>query len=118
MRGKAERSGFEPTRRLDTAYAISSRAPSANSDTSPGRGGKFTKSLSPNRPVVPPPLQGYASGMDEAVVRPAWWEPGAVCLLDQRRLPQERATVRCISVAEVADAIRQMVVRGAPAIGV
>ena len=27
--------GFEPTRRLNTAYAISSRAPSANSDTSP-----------------------------------------------------------------------------------
>jgi hypothetical protein len=33
---KAERVGFEPTRRLNTAYAISSRAPSANSDTSPG----------------------------------------------------------------------------------
>ena len=28
--------GFEPTRRLNTAYAISNRAPSANSDTSPG----------------------------------------------------------------------------------
>ena len=27
--------GFEPTRRLNTAYAISNRAPSANSDTSP-----------------------------------------------------------------------------------
>src|SRR5215218_4218460 len=34
---KAERVGFEPTRRLNTAYAISNRAPSANSDTSPGR---------------------------------------------------------------------------------
>ncbi len=33
--GKAEREGFEPSRRLDTAYAISNRAPSANSDTSP-----------------------------------------------------------------------------------
>jgi hypothetical protein len=33
--GKAERVGFEPTRRLNTAYAISNRAPSANSDTSP-----------------------------------------------------------------------------------
>jgi hypothetical protein len=37
MAGKAERVGFEPTRRLNTAYAISNRAPSANSDTSPGR---------------------------------------------------------------------------------
>jgi hypothetical protein len=36
MTRKAERVGFEPTRRLNTAYAISSRAPSANSDTSPG----------------------------------------------------------------------------------
>ena len=34
-KGKAERVGFEPTRRLQTVYAISSRAPSANSDTSP-----------------------------------------------------------------------------------
>jgi hypothetical protein len=33
---EAERVGFEPTRRLNTAYAISNRAPSANSDTSPG----------------------------------------------------------------------------------
>ena len=33
---RAEREGFEPSRRLDTAYAISNRAPSANSDTSPG----------------------------------------------------------------------------------
>jgi methylthioribose-1-phosphate isomerase len=56
--------------------------------------------------------------MEEVSVRTVWWEPGVVCLLDQRRLPQERATVRCISVAEVAGAIRQMVVRGAPAIGV
>ena len=32
---KAERVGFEPTRRLHTAYANSNRAPSANSDTSP-----------------------------------------------------------------------------------
>jgi len=56
--------------------------------------------------------------MDEAVVRTVWWEPGAVCLLDQTKLPKERATVRCASVAEVADAIRGMIVRGAPAIGV
>jgi len=42
----------------------------------------------------------------------------AVVLLDQRRLPDEVAEVRCASAAEVADAIRTMVVRGAPAIGV
>jgi methylthioribose-1-phosphate isomerase len=42
----------------------------------------------------------------------------AVVLLDQRRLPHEVAEVRCMSAAEVAEAIRTMVVRGAPAIGV
>jgi methylthioribose-1-phosphate isomerase len=42
----------------------------------------------------------------------------AVVLLDQRRLPDEVVEVRCSSAAEVADAIRTMVVRGAPAIGV
>ncbi len=42
----------------------------------------------------------------------------AVVLLDQRRLPDEVAEVRCGSAAEVADAIRAMVVRGAPAIGI
>jgi len=47
-----------------------------------------------------------------------WWETGAVCLIDQTRLPQTTAAVRCGTIAEVADAIRRMVVRGAPAIGV
>jgi methylthioribose-1-phosphate isomerase len=47
-----------------------------------------------------------------------WWEPGAVCLIDQTRLPHVRAVVRCATVAEVAAAICSMVVRGAPAIGV
>jgi methylthioribose-1-phosphate isomerase len=45
-------------------------------------------------------------------------EDDAVVLLDQRRLPAEEVDVRCASAAEVADAIRSMVVRGAPAIGI
>jgi methylthioribose-1-phosphate isomerase len=45
-------------------------------------------------------------------------EHDAVVLLDQRRLPLEEAEVECRSAAAVADAIRTMVVRGAPAIGV
>ncbi|HET7127982.1 MAG TPA: S-methyl-5-thioribose-1-phosphate isomerase [Gaiellaceae bacterium] len=45
-------------------------------------------------------------------------EQDAVVLLDQRRLPNEVVEVRCGSSAQVADAIRTMVVRGAPAIGV
>jgi methylthioribose-1-phosphate isomerase len=45
-------------------------------------------------------------------------EDDAVVLLDQRRLPLEEVDVRCTTSAEVANAIRTMVVRGAPAIGV
>ena len=45
-------------------------------------------------------------------------EQDAVVLLDQRLLPGEVVEVRCGTAAEVADAIRTMVVRGAPAIGV
>ena len=47
------------------------------------------------------------------------WDPdaGGVRLIDQTRLPDEEAYVLCRSAAEVATAIRDMVVRGAPAIG-
>ena len=46
------------------------------------------------------------------------WRDGALHLLDQRLLPLEQVWVRCESSSAVADAIRQMLVRGAPAIGV
>ena len=39
-------------------------------------------------------------------------------VLDQRRLPEAEVELRCTSSAEVADAIRTLAVRGAPAIGV
>jgi methylthioribose-1-phosphate isomerase len=45
-------------------------------------------------------------------------EDDAVVFLDQRRLPLEEVDVRCETAASVAAAIRTMVVRGAPAIGV
>ncbi len=45
-------------------------------------------------------------------------EPDAVVLLDQRLLPLEEAEVRCETAGALAEAIEQMVVRGAPAIGV
>src|SRR6266571_2152270 len=45
-------------------------------------------------------------------------EDDAVVLLDQRRLPDEVVEVRCYTAAEVAEAVRTMVVRGAPAIGI
>ncbi len=45
-------------------------------------------------------------------------EDDRVVFLDQRLLPREEVEVACRSAAEVADAIRTMVVRGAPAIGI
>jgi methylthioribose-1-phosphate isomerase len=41
-----------------------------------------------------------------------------VVLLDQRRLPDEEAELECRTPKEVADAIRELAVRGAPAIGI
>jgi methylthioribose-1-phosphate isomerase len=41
-----------------------------------------------------------------------------VVLLDQRRLPDEEVDLACTTVAEVAEAIRTLAVRGAPAIGI
>jgi methylthioribose-1-phosphate isomerase len=45
-------------------------------------------------------------------------EGDRVVFLDQRRLPDEEVEVECRSATEVAEAIRGMVVRGAPAIGI
>lgn len=51
-------------------------------------------------------------------VTPLRWDGHTLHLLDQRRLPGEEVWVPCNTAAEVADAIRTMIVRGAPAIGV
>src|SRR5437870_792729 len=45
-------------------------------------------------------------------------EADAVVMIDQRKLPAEEVYVRCRTAAEVARAIKSMVIRGAPAIGV
>jgi len=46
------------------------------------------------------------------------WRNGKVVMLDQRRLPTEEAYVECERPEGVAEAIRNMTIRGAPAIGV
>ncbi len=51
-------------------------------------------------------------------IRAVSWTDGQLHLLDQRLLPQQQVTISYSNVKEVADAIRDMVVRGAPAIGV
>ncbi|MBI4197240.1 MAG: S-methyl-5-thioribose-1-phosphate isomerase [Deltaproteobacteria bacterium] len=46
------------------------------------------------------------------------WRDDKVILIDQRRLPLEEVYVECSDYKQVSDAIRNMTVRGAPAIGV
>jgi methylthioribose-1-phosphate isomerase len=49
---------------------------------------------------------------------PLAWNAGHLELLDQTRLPAEERWIECRTVEEVADAIRRLAVRGAPAIGI
>jgi methylthioribose-1-phosphate isomerase len=50
-------------------------------------------------------------------VEPIRWKGDSLELLDQRLLPEKLVYMKCKDAAEVAKAIRDMVVRGAPAIG-
>ncbi len=51
-------------------------------------------------------------------VRPILWTGETLRLLDQRLLPEQAQHIDCGSVEDVVAAIRDMVVRGAPAIGI
>ena len=46
------------------------------------------------------------------------WENNSVVLIDQTKLPNRLVHIQCSDYKEVADAIKKLVVRGAPAIGV
>ena len=46
------------------------------------------------------------------------WKDDAVVMIDQRKLPASEVYVTCKTANEVAKAIKTMVIRGAPAIGV
>src|SRR6476646_47465 len=46
------------------------------------------------------------------------WQGESVVMIDQRKLPGSEVYVTCKSANEVAKAIKTMVIRGAPAIGV
>src|SRR5262249_54499470 len=67
----------------------------------------------------PPPLRcRWTAGTSvSSSVEPIRWKGDRLELLDQRPLPEKEVYVTCRTAAEVATAIRDMVVRGAPAIG-
>jgi methylthioribose-1-phosphate isomerase len=46
------------------------------------------------------------------------WQDDVIVMVDQRKLPAAEVYVQCKTATEVAKAIRTMVIRGAPAIGV
>lgn len=46
------------------------------------------------------------------------WTEAGVVMIDQTKLPREEVYITCTTYGEVAEAIRSMVIRGAPAIGV
>ncbi len=52
------------------------------------------------------------------VAQPIEWTERGVVMLDQRKLPAEEVSYTYTDYREVAKAIREMVIRGAPAIGV
>lgn len=52
------------------------------------------------------------------MIKTVEWTKDGVCMLDQRLLPTEEKYLMLRSYDEVAEAIKKMVVRGAPAIGV
>ena len=56
--------------------------------------------------------------VDASTIEAIRWLDDRLLLLDQRALPHRVDYIRCDTAAAVADAVRAMVVRGAPAIGV
>ncbi|GAC1660037.1 MAG: S-methyl-5-thioribose-1-phosphate isomerase [Acidobacteriaceae bacterium] len=52
------------------------------------------------------------------MIRTLEWTPKGVVFIDQTKLPTEELYVTCATYQEVASAIKTMIVRGAPAIGV
>jgi methylthioribose-1-phosphate isomerase len=65
------------------------------------------------------PAPAHTQGVETPALR--WLAPPegpAVALLDQTRLPAAEAVVTCADVPSLVDAIRRLVVRGAPMLGV
>src|SRR3972149_1170548 len=93
--------------------------PRAGGDGGGGWGGAPTPppQARPGRRVLAPDPRGPDQG-GAPVISPVRWAGDRLVLLDQTRLPTEEGERQYTSWSEVAAAIRSLVVRGAPAIGV
>ncbi len=63
-------------------------------------------------------MEDLRLGSNAETLRPCRWTGDTLALLDQRALPEREEWLECASAVDVARAIRAMVVRGAPAIGI
>ena len=82
--------------------------------------------MSTDRQSSPPTPAATPAGVDAVVadnnrhdsLRPLAWQGNALRVLDQRRLPVDVAYLDCSTAGQVAQAITDLAVRGAPAIGI
>lgn len=51
-------------------------------------------------------------------MKPVWWEDNSLCFIDQRKLPLELIIEKTKDYRVVAEAIKDLAIRGAPAIGI
>src|SRR5260221_8381885 len=123
----AERSNGGRSRSERTSSASTRPRASVSNTSSAGRDGVWARTISSASSTgitATPSLvhcseTGIRSVVREARVVPTvMWEDGAVVMIDPRRLPDEQVFLRCRHPHEVAEAIRDMAIRGAPAIGV
>src|SRR5438105_4354634 len=63
-------------------------------------------------------MRSPPAGKLKSMIKTLEWTAAGVRFLDQTKLPTEESYATCRTYQEVAEAIRSMVVRGAPAIGV
>jgi methylthioribose-1-phosphate isomerase len=70
------------------------------------------------RPAAATPTAPAAPTAPEEFFSPMQWRDGALRLLDQTLLPDQEVWLDCRTPEQIADAIRRLAVRGAPAIGV
>ena len=88
-----------------------------------GTAGMASALLGTAEPAVSPVLADATAALAAPAGTAGTWrstfrvEADRVVLLDQRRLPDELVEVVCVSGAEVAQAFRESVVRGAPLLG-
>ncbi len=95
-------------------------APKAKRVTKPATApnAERTSKKAASKSATEPPSKRTARKSAEPRIEPIVWKAGKLLLLDQRKLPHTETHLELHGAADTARAIRTMVVRGAPAIGV